>query len=104
MSVNSRLKAILIISQRKAFYRQRIPESSCARKEVVDIGILTTSRNGDLKNEPVKMNIYQSNTKRKEKRLKLATFRRSTKSSRDVASEESTVLHIRFGSLSNNSK
>ena len=104
MSVKSRLKAIQIISQRKAFYRQRIPESSCARKEVVDIGILTTSRNGDLKNEPVKMNIYQSNTKRKEKRLKLATFRRSTKSSRDVASEESTVLHIRFGSLSNNSK
>ena len=39
MSVNS--------SQRKAFYRERIPESSCPRKETVDIDILATSRNGD---------------------------------------------------------
>ena len=31
MSVNSELKATKIISQRKAFYRQRIPEFSCAR-------------------------------------------------------------------------
>ena len=49
MSVNSRLKTTKIIGQRKAFYRQRIPESSCARKETVDIGILVTSRNGDRK-------------------------------------------------------
>ena len=49
MSVNSRLKATKIIGQRKAFYRQRIPESSCARKETVDIDILGTSRNGDRK-------------------------------------------------------
>ena len=35
MYVNSRLKAIWIIGQRKAFYRQRIPESSYARKETV---------------------------------------------------------------------
>ena len=47
MSVNSRLEATKIIGQRKAFYRQRIPESSCARKETVDIDILATSRNGD---------------------------------------------------------
>ena len=47
MSVNSKLKATKIIGQRKAFYRQRIPESSCARKETVDIDILKTSRNGD---------------------------------------------------------
>ena len=33
----------------KAFYRQKIPESSCARKETVDIDILITSRNGDRK-------------------------------------------------------
>ena len=45
MSVNSKLKATKIIGQRKAFYRQRIPESSCARKETVDINILVTSRN-----------------------------------------------------------
>ena len=47
MSVNSRLKATKIIGQKKAFYRQRIPESSCARNETVDIDILVTSRNGD---------------------------------------------------------
>ena len=39
MSVNS--------SQRKAFYRERIPECSCPRKETVDI--LATSRNGNRK-------------------------------------------------------
>ena len=49
MSVDSRLKATQIIGQRKAFYRQRIPEFSCARKETVDIDILVTSRNGDRK-------------------------------------------------------
>ena len=36
-----------IIGQRKAFYRQIIPESSCVSKETVDI--LVTSRNGDKK-------------------------------------------------------
>ena len=49
MSVNSRLKATKIIGQRKAFYRQRIPGSSCAKKETVDKDILATSRNGDRK-------------------------------------------------------
>ena len=45
MSANSRLKSCL--GQRKVFYRQRIPEPSCARKETVDI--LQTTRNGDRK-------------------------------------------------------
>ena len=49
MSVNSRLKATTIIGQRKALYRQRIPESSCARKETVDMDILITSGNGHRK-------------------------------------------------------
>ena len=49
MSVNSGLKATKIIGQRKAFYRQSIPEFSCARNETVDIAILVTSRNGDRK-------------------------------------------------------
>ena len=49
MSVNSKLKANKIIGQRKAFYRQRLLKSSCARKETVDIDILVTSRNGDRK-------------------------------------------------------
>ena len=44
ISVNSK-----IIGQRKPFYRQRIPESSCARKETVDKDIVVTSRNGDRK-------------------------------------------------------
>ena len=49
MSVNSGLKATKIIGQRKAFYRQRIPEFSHARKETVDIDIFVTSRDGDRK-------------------------------------------------------
>ena len=39
----------MIIGQRKVFYRQRISESSHARKETVDIDILVTSSNGDRK-------------------------------------------------------
>ena len=87
MSVNSSLKATKIIGQRKAFYRQRIPEFSHARKGTVDIDILVTSRNGERKiiqsiritsrppsrkrkwnqlvNSSLK-NIYQSNTYRKD--------------------------------------
>ena len=49
MYVNTRLKTIKIVGQWKAFYRQRIPEPSCARKKTVDIDILVTSRNGDRK-------------------------------------------------------
>ena len=41
--------ATKIIGQSKAFYRQRIPESSCASKETVGIDILVTSRNVDRK-------------------------------------------------------
>ena len=47
MSVNSGLKASKIIRVRKAFHRQRIPESSHVRKETVDIDSLVASRNGD---------------------------------------------------------
>ena len=49
MPVNSGLKTTEIIGQRKAFYRQRIPEFNHVRKETVDIDILATSRNGDRK-------------------------------------------------------
>ena len=49
MPVNSRLKATKMIGQRKAFYRQRIPKSSCAKKETVEIDILVASRNDDRK-------------------------------------------------------
>ena len=47
MSVNSIFKATKTIGQRKAFYTQIIPGSSCVRKETVDIDILVRSRNGD---------------------------------------------------------
>ena len=49
MSVNSILKTSQIICQRKAFYRQRIPEFNCVTKETVEIDILVTSRNSDRK-------------------------------------------------------
>ena len=49
MSVNSRLNITKIIGQRKAFYRQRIPGSSCAKKETIDIDVLVTSGIGDRK-------------------------------------------------------
>ena len=49
MSVNSGIKASKIICQRKAFYRQRIPEFSRVSKETVDIDILVISRNGNRK-------------------------------------------------------
>ena len=49
MSFNSRLNATKIIGQKKAFYRQRVPESSCVRKESVDIDILVTTTKGHRK-------------------------------------------------------
>ena len=66
MFVNSRLKATKIIGQRKAFYRQRIPEFSCARKETVGIDILVTSSNGDKKIvQPVRIISRPRSRKRK---------------------------------------
>ena len=47
--LNSTLKATKIIGQRKAFYWQKIPGSSCVRKKTADIDILVTTRNGDRK-------------------------------------------------------
>ena len=49
MIINPTLKPTKIIGQRKAFYRQRIPQPSYARKEADDIDILVPSRNGDRK-------------------------------------------------------
>ena len=65
MFVNSRLKATEIIGQRKAFYRQRIPEPRCVRKETVDIDILVTSSNGD-KNHVVFQNNKKTYLEKKE--------------------------------------
>ena len=49
MSVNSRIKVIKVIGQRKTIYRQRVPGSSYARKETVDRDIFVTSSNGNRK-------------------------------------------------------
>ena len=66
MSVNSRLKANKLMGQRKAFYRQRIPEFSHAKKETVDIDILVTSRNGDRKiMQSIRITSRPSSRKRK---------------------------------------
>ena len=81
----------MIIGQRKAFYRQRIPESSCARKETVDIDIL----------EPVMKNIYQSNTYRKDLSGHISLM---SKGFKRTAKEGPKVLYICFYSLPNNSK
>ena len=49
MSLDSRLKPTKIRGQRKAFHKQRIPESSRTKKETVDLDIFVTSRNSDRK-------------------------------------------------------
>ena len=49
MSVDYRAEATEIMGQKKTFYKQIIPESTCARKETVNTDILVTSRNGDRK-------------------------------------------------------
>ena len=66
MSVNFGFKATKTISQRKVFYRQRIPEFSCPRKEIVDIHIIVTSRNGDRKfMQPIRITSRLPSRKRK---------------------------------------
>lgn len=50
MPLDSKLKAIWIISQSKVFCNQRKPEFSCARKGTINIKILITSANGWKKN------------------------------------------------------
>ena len=49
MPANCIFQATKIIGQGKTFYRMKIPEPSCARKETVDIDILVASKNGDRK-------------------------------------------------------
>ena len=52
--------------------------------------------------EPVQMNIYESITYKKD--LNWLYFDEVQKGSKDAATEQPTVLYIRFCSLSNNSK
>ena len=46
------IKTIWIVIQRKPSCRQRIPQSSSARKETADIDIFITFKNGDKKLMP----------------------------------------------------
>ena len=73
MSDNSTLKAMKTIGQRKACYRQKIPQPSCARKETVDVDILVTSRNGDRKIMQF-IRITSRSTSRKRKWNQLSQF------------------------------
>ena len=77
MSVNSRLKATKIIGRKKAFYRQRIPESNCARKETVDLDIIVTSKNGERKIMQ-SISMMSRPTSRKRKWKQLSKFRRTS--------------------------
>ena len=54
--------------------RENIPESSCTRKETVDIGILVTSRNGD-RNTMHSVRITSRPPSRKRKWHQLSQFR-----------------------------
>ena len=66
MSVNSRLKVTKITGQSKTFHGQRIRESSCVRKETVDIDILVTPWNVDRKiMQTIKLTSRPSSRKRK---------------------------------------
>ena len=58
----------------KEFYRLRIPESSCDRKETVAIDILVTSRNGEKKIMPF-LRIRSRHPLRKKKLNQLRQFR-----------------------------
>ena len=91
MSVNSGLKATKIIGQRKAFYRQRIPGSSCARKETVEVDILVTSSNGDGK---IMQSIRITSRRRPRKRKwnQLSQFRRT--STKAIPVEKTSAGHI----------
>ena len=65
MSANSRLIAIQIIGERKAFCRQIIPESSCGKKD--QNNEQTSFENNEVEpGEPVQMDIYQSNIYRED--------------------------------------
>ena len=46
----------LDLFQRKAFYRQRIPECNCAKKETIDIDNLETSWNSYRQNGAINQN------------------------------------------------
>ena len=113
------------MGQRKEFYRQRIPESICAREQIIDIDIFATSRICDRENmqicqdneqtslekeeveqtESVLKTIYQTNTYKKGLGLSWSHFDDETWiQGKKEASEGPTAPHIWFCILPNNSK
>ena len=63
--------------QRKAIYIQRMPKSSCPKKESVEIDILVTSRNGERKIMQ-SIRITSRPALRKRKWYKLSQFKGTT--------------------------
>ena len=117
MSINSRFKSHQITGQRQIYCRQRIPISSCVKKETVAIDILITSRNNNKNHAIYQNNEWASHENKKaepaqevqmiiylQKRLKQVTFRRLAKVAKEVASEGINSPNVRFCSLSNISK
>ena len=83
-----------MIGQRKAFHRQRIPESSYARKETVDIEIPVTSRNG-YKKIMQSIRITSGLPSRIKKRNHLSQFK--SKSTKISIEKTSSWLHLDDG-------
>ena len=67
------------LGQKKAFYRQRIPEFGFAKKEIVEINILITYSNGDKLIQTVKSHtnfrVTSGPTTRMRKRNEFNQFR-----------------------------
>ena len=106
-----------MIGQRKSFYRQRIPECSCVRKDTLDIDFLVTSGNGDRKTmqsiritnrPPLRIRKWNQLSQFRWtstkviaiERLKGATFWRWAKGSREVASERHAKSYLTIPSSS----
>ena len=99
------------MDQKKAFYRQIISEFSSVRQEPVDIDIIVTSGNDDRKImqsiriastpvQPVQMNIYQSNTYRRDLSW-LHLHDEPGVQERQEVKDQKFYLHLDFCSLSN---
>ena len=102
MSLNSRLLAIQINGQGKAFCRQRIPEPGCAKKETFGKDILITSRNGDRKIRKsirIIVDLYENKEEKPVQPVKMNIYERP-KGSKEAASLGTIVLNTRFCNLS----
>ena len=77
----------------KAFYRHKIPGSSCTRKETVDIDILVTSKNDDRKIVQ-SIRITSSPLLRKRKWNQLCQFWRTFEEQSNTYRKDLSWLHL----------